>query len=78
VIVNRWERTAEHRRSVAEIERYFGEGAALQPYLPTRTALQDAARRGAPVQHLGTSAGRQVAAVVERLTDRLTGAYAIR
>jgi chromosome partitioning protein len=78
VIVNRWERTVEHRGSVAEIERYFGEGVALQPYLPKRTALQDAARRGVPVQRLGTAAGCQAAAAVERLTERLTSAYAIR
>jgi cellulose biosynthesis protein BcsQ len=42
VIVNRWERTLEHRRSVADIKRYFGEGFAWQPYLPKRTALQEA------------------------------------
>ena len=69
----------EHAKAVvAEIERYFGEGVALQPYLPKRTALQDAARRGVPVQHLGTATSRQVAAAVERLTERLAGAYAIR
>ena len=28
VIVNRWERTVEHRESCAEIERYFGDGLA--------------------------------------------------
>jgi chromosome partitioning protein len=49
VIVNRWERTLEHGRSVAEIERYFGEGHAWRPYVPKRTVLQDAARHAVPI-----------------------------
>jgi hypothetical protein len=49
VVVNRWERTVEHRNSTAEIERYFGAHVPWQPYLPKRTALQDAGRRGVPV-----------------------------
>jgi chromosome partitioning protein len=61
VIVNRWERTIEHRRGVAEIERYFGDGLAWQPYLPKRTALQDAARRGvhSRARHRGQPRGRR-------------------
>jgi len=42
VIVNRVERTVEHRESVAEIERYFGAELVWQPLLPKRTAVQDA------------------------------------
>jgi chromosome partitioning protein len=78
VIVNRWERTLEHRRSVAEIERYFGDDLAWRPYVPKRTVLQDAARRGVPVHHLGTAAGRAIADIVGTLTTRLARAHASR
>jgi chromosome partitioning protein len=70
VIVNRSERTVEHRRSVAEIERYF-DGLAWRPYLPKRTALQDAARLGHPIRRLRAGAGREVADAISELADRL-------
>jgi cellulose biosynthesis protein BcsQ len=78
VIVNRWERTVEHRRSVAELERNFGDGLTWQPYLPKRTALQDAARHGVPVHRLSTPAGRELADAVRRLTARMASAHATR
>jgi chromosome partitioning protein len=77
VIVNRWERTVEHRRSVAEIERCFGGGLAWQPYVPKRTSLQDAARHGVPSQSLGTAAGREVAQAIASLGAQLPRARAI-
>jgi hypothetical protein len=52
VIVNRVERTVEHRERVVEIERYFGADLVWQPLLPKRTAVQDATRRGVPVGEL--------------------------
>src|SRR6188472_4432290 len=39
VIVNRVERTLEHRHSVLEIERHFGAGLVWQPLLPKRTVV---------------------------------------
>lgn len=47
VIVNRCERTVEHRESCAEIEHYFGDGVAWRPYLPKtdRAPERDATRR---------------------------------
>lgn len=77
VIVNRWERTSEHRRSVAEIERYFGDGLAWQPYVSKRTVLQDAARHGVPIHRFGTAAGREVARAVASLSARLAHPHAI-
>lgn len=71
VIVNRWERTLEHRCSVAEIERYFGDGLAWRPYVPKRTALQDAARRAIPIHRLASASGREVAQALGSLTARL-------
>ena len=52
VIVNRVERTVEHRESVLEIRRCFGADLVWQPLLPKRTAVQDATRRGVPVGEL--------------------------
>lgn len=78
VIVNRWEHTVEHRRSVAEIERYFGDGLAWQPRLPKRTALQDAARHGVPIHRLNGATAREVGSAIAVLATRLTGADAIR
>ena len=42
VIINRVERTVEHRDSVLEIQSYFGADLVWQPLLPKRTAIQDA------------------------------------
>jgi chromosome partitioning protein len=71
VIVSRWERTVEHRTSIAELERYFGPEIARGPYLPKRTTLQDAARRGVPVDHLGGRAARELAEAFAQLAARL-------
>src|SRR5437773_300379 len=61
VIVNRVERTVEHRAGLAEIESYFGPDVVWSPQLPKRTVLQDGARRGAPVTSIGTRAARELA-----------------
>jgi chromosome partitioning protein len=66
VIVNRCERTVEHRESCAEIEQYLGDGVAWRPYVPKRTVLQDATRRGVPVHRL---AGRPAAELHEAFAD---------
>jgi chromosome partitioning protein len=44
VILNRCERTVEHRSGTAEIERFFGEDIAWSPYLRKRTVLQEIGR----------------------------------
>lgn len=49
MIINRVERTVEHRDSVLEIQSYFGADLVWQPLLPKRTAIQDATRQGVPV-----------------------------
>ena len=71
VIVNRWERTVEHRNSTAEIERCFGDGVAWQPYLPKRTVVQDAARLGVPVRRLIGHTAREVACALSDLADQI-------
>lgn len=75
VIVNRWERTVEHRNSTAEIEAYFGEGVAWQPYLPKRTVVQDAARLGVPVRRLIGHTARDVESAFSELASRIEAAH---
>ena len=71
VIVNRWERTVEHRKSIAEIERYFGDGVAWKPYVPKRTVVQDAARLGVPLRRLIGRSASEVASAFSELADRI-------
>jgi chromosome partitioning protein len=78
VIVNRWDRTVEHRRSTAEIERYFSDGVAWKPYVPKRTVLQDAARHGVPVHRLIGQSARDVARSFSELAGRLEASHGVR
>jgi chromosome partitioning protein len=71
VIVNRVERTVEHRHSVVEIERYFGADLVWEPLLPKRTVLQDAARRGVPVGRLRGRVARELSVRFARLARRI-------
>jgi chromosome partitioning protein len=72
VIVNRVERTVEHRVGLAEIESYFGGDLVWSPYLPKRTALHEGARRGVPLADLSTRAGRELASGFGELAERIT------
>jgi chromosome partitioning protein len=71
VIVNRVERTVEHRDSVIEIERYFGADLVWQPLLPKRTAVQDATRRGVPIGELARRPARELADAFATLARRM-------
>jgi chromosome partitioning protein len=71
VIVNRVERTLEHRHSAVEIERYFGAGLVWEPMLPKRTAMQDATRRGVPVGSLAGRAARELSVGLTQLARRI-------
>jgi chromosome partitioning protein len=71
VIVNRWERTLEHRKSCVEIQRFFGPDVAWQPYVRKRTGLQDAARRGVPICRLPGTAARELADAFTELAARI-------
>jgi chromosome partitioning protein len=51
LVLNRVETTAEHKRSVAELEKAFG-AQLWEPHVPKRAILQDAMRRGVPPQDL--------------------------
>jgi chromosome partitioning protein len=51
VVLNRVESTAEHKHSLAELERIFG-AQLWEPHVPKRAILQDAMRRGVPPQDL--------------------------
>ena len=71
MIVNRVERTVEHRDSVLEVERYFGAQLVWQPLLAKRTVVQDATRRGVPVGGLARRPARELAGAFETLARRM-------
>ncbi len=76
MIVNRVDRTVEHRESVIEIERYFGGDLVWQPLLPKRTAVQDATRRGVPVGELARRPARELASAFVTLAGRMEMSHA--
>jgi chromosome partitioning protein len=71
VVVNRVERTVEHRMGMAEIVRFFGSDLVWSPALPKRTVVQDAARRGRPLAELDSKAARALACEFRDLADRM-------
>jgi chromosome partitioning protein len=71
VVVNRVERTVEHRAGLAEISTYFGSDLVWSPVLPKRTVLQEAARRGRPVSDFRSQAGRELTTGFRALADRI-------
>ena len=71
VIVNRVERTVEHRAGLAEIAGYFGADHVWSPLLRKRTVLQEAARRGVPLSDLHGRAARELAAEFVALAERI-------
>ena len=71
VIVNRVERTVEHRRGLAEITSYFGGDLVWSPHLPKRTALQEGARRGVPPAELHGRASRELGRDFAELASRI-------
>src|SRR5215218_4059994 len=71
VIVNRVERTVEHRRGLAEIASYFGSDLVWSPHLPKRTALQEGARRGVPPAELHGRASRELGRDFAELASRI-------
>jgi chromosome partitioning protein len=76
VIVNRVERTVEHRASVREIVRCFGDGLVWRPHVPKRTVLQDAARVGVPVDRLAGRAAAELRDAFGALASRIEAACA--
>jgi chromosome partitioning protein len=81
VVLNRVENTAEHRRSVAEVEEVFGS-RVLQPHIPKRAVLQDAMRQGVPPQDLPSHYADEIAELFNELAEQLeaapTGRFASR
>jgi chromosome partitioning protein len=71
VVVNRVERTVEHRAGLSEIVSYFGHDVVWSPELRKRTALQEGARRGVPLAEMGTRAARELADGFAELAQRI-------
>jgi len=77
VVLNRVENTAEHRRSVAEVEEVFGS-RVLEPHIPKRAVLQDAMREGVPPQDLPSHYADEIASLFNALAEQLEAAPAKR
>jgi chromosome partitioning protein len=72
VVLNRVETTAEHKRTVAELEDRLG-AQIWEPHVPKRAVLQDAMRRGVPAQDLETHThyAVEIAEIFDLLADRI-------
>jgi chromosome partitioning protein len=70
VVLNRVETTAEHKRSLAEVEQIFG-ARALGPHIPKRAVLQDAMRQGVPPQDLPSHYAEEIAELFDALAEQL-------
>jgi chromosome partitioning protein len=72
VLLNRVESTAEHKRSVAELEATFGS-RLWTPHIPKRAILQDAMRQGVPPQALTTHShyASEIAEIFDQFVERL-------
>jgi chromosome partitioning protein len=77
VVLNRVETTAEHKRSVAEVEEVFGS-RVLEPHIPKRAVLQDAMRQGVPPQDLPSHYADEIADLFESLAEQLEAVPAKR
>jgi chromosome partitioning protein len=77
VVVNRVERTVEHRVGMAEIAAFFGPKLVWSPVLPKRTVLQDAVRRGRPLSELHSRAARELASEFRALVGHMEVAHAV-
>jgi len=73
VILNRLETTAEHRRSVEELEANVGP-RLWTPHVPKRAILQDAMRHGIPPQDLTTHShyAGEIASIFDQLVERIS------
>jgi chromosome partitioning protein len=74
VVLNRVETTAEHKRSVAELQDTFGS-QVWEPHIPKRAILQDAMRDGVPPQDLGSHShyAVEITEIFDALAVRLEG-----
>ena len=77
VVVNRVERTVEHRAGLAEIASSFGSELVWAPVLPKRTVLQDAVRRGQPLRGIRGRSAQELCADFSALADRIGAARVI-
>lgn len=77
MIVNRLERTVEHRESLSEVEAFFGPDLVWSPHIAKRTVLQEASRRGVWLDETRSVAARDVASVFAELAGRIEACRAV-
>lgn len=71
VVVNRVERTLEHREGLDELQSYFGPDLVWLPAIAKRTVLQDGARRGVALTELRSAVARELVTVFDQLAARI-------
>ena len=71
VVVNRVERTVEHRAGMAEIVSFFGPSLVWSPMVPKRTVLQDAVRGGRPLADCRGCAARELTHAFGAFAERI-------
>lgn len=71
VVVNRVERTVEHRVGLAELHSYFGSELVWSPHIAKRTVIQEEARRGVALADLHSVTARELAEVFDHLAARI-------
>ena len=62
--------SAEADRQLEALQQHLGRGTVWRPFVPQRTALNEAVGRRCPIQDLGRKAD-PVVAVFDQLYDRL-------
>jgi len=62
--------SAEADRQLASLEQHLGRGTVWRPFVPQRTALNEAVGRRCPVQDLGRKAD-PIVSIFDRLYERL-------
>jgi cellulose biosynthesis protein BcsQ len=70
IVVNRMRPTTEHRFRVSELEQTYG-GLVLQPPMPDRTAVTQAAGSCLPVQQGSSKGAREVSAIFDTYLDAI-------
>lgn len=71
VVVNRVERTVEHREGLAEVASYFGPELVWSPHIAKRTVLQEGVRRGVALGDLRSPTARELARTFDQLAARI-------
>lgn len=78
VVVSRYRAgIGAHEFQVSGLPDLFGADLVWEPYVPERAAIKDAADGAMPLRALGTSGGRDMAKIFDRLAERTAKAVGL-